>query len=173
MSPICALGSIMPTPSANRTAERLPRVARRASRTATKAPMHDAVGRAVALEEDATRAQRPADGAVELTRVRADALAAMQSAAQWLSIDACALSIDAYRAFRATEDSLTVPSPVAVSILFGGWQRALEHVATSPADVAAVEEETIRGIHGVAAIPRGATGGADAASASTAKQEPC
>ena len=44
----------------------------------------------------------------------------MSIAAEWLSIEASAVSIDAYRAVRETEHSLEIPSPIAISILFGG-----------------------------------------------------
>jgi hypothetical protein len=103
----------------------------------------------VASAEETTGAQeRDAFSTLDLAQTRADALAAMQRAAQWLSIDACALSTDAYRAFRETETALRTPSPITISILFGGWQRAREHLATSQYDDAAVEEETIRAIYG-------------------------
>ncbi len=83
-----------------------------------------------------------------LPRAREDALAAMEHAAQWLAIEPSALSADAYRAFREADSRAHMPSPLAISILFGGWERAREHAAALSRDNAVVEAEVIRAIYG-------------------------
>ena len=96
-----------------------------------------------------TAAPLPAHHAANhLPRAREDALAAMEHAAQWLAIEPSALSADAYRAFREANAGAHMPSPLSISILFGGWERAREHVAALSRDNAVVEAEVIRAIYG-------------------------
>lgn len=85
---------------------------------------------------------------VHLARAREDALAAMEHAAQWLAIEPSALSADAYRAFREANEGAGMPSPLSISLLFAGWERAREQVAALSRDNAVVESEVIRAIYG-------------------------
>ncbi len=73
----------------------------------------------------------------------------MRGAAAWLSIDPAALSAEAYRAFReAAEGGSAMPSALTISILFAGWQRAREHVASLTYDDRAIEQEVTRAVCG-------------------------
>lgn len=85
---------------------------------------------------------------VHLPRAREDALAAMEHAAQWLAIEPSALSADAYRAVREADGGEQMPSPLSISILFGGWERAREHACALSRDNVVVEAEVIRAIYG-------------------------
>ncbi len=72
----------------------------------------------------------------------------MEHAAQWLAIEPSALSSDAYRAFREADANAHMPSPLAISILFGGWERARDHAGALSRDNAVVEAAVIRAIYG-------------------------
>ncbi len=102
--------------------------------------------------EDAVRSSPAHTAALHtgahLPSAREDALAAMEHAAQWLAIEPSALSADAYRAFREADGGAHMPSPLSISILFGGWERAREHVSALSRDNAVVEAEVIRAIYG-------------------------
>lgn len=85
----------------------------------------------------------------------------MRSAARWLSIEPTALSAEAYRAFRDANGGSSLPSPLTISILFAGWQRAREHVCSLTYDDAAVEAEVSRAVHGDPAYVHRAYGPGD------------
>ena len=72
----------------------------------------------------------------------------MQLAARSLAIEPTALRAATYRAFRAAQGEAGLPSPLAISLLFAGWQRACEHVAALTCDEVAVEAEVVRTLYG-------------------------
>ena len=56
------------------------------------------------------------------------ALSAIRLAARAHGVDAAELNVSRYRTFRAQSDhGAVLPSEVAISLLFGGWHRAVEH----------------------------------------------
>ena len=93
-------------------------------------------------------ARPQAEPCPSLAQARLEAFAAMKSAAAWLSIDPAALSADAYRAFREGEGGSALPTALTISILFAGWQRAREHVASLTYDDQAIEAEVTRAVCG-------------------------
>src|SRR5208282_2479674 len=68
-----------------------------------------------------------------------EAAVAMQRAARWLTVEPSALRAADYRAFRARQDAHALPSALRISVLFAGWPRAREQVATLTRDAVAVE----------------------------------
>lgn len=82
------------------------------------------------------------------TWARREAAAAMRRAAVSLRVEPAALSVAAYRVFRDREHDPGLPSPLAISALFVGWQRACEHVAAFAGDEVAVEAEVTRTLYG-------------------------
>jgi hypothetical protein len=72
----------------------------------------------------------------------------MQLAAASLSVEPAALRATDYRAFRAAQDEVGLPSVLAISLLFAGWHRACEHVAALTCDEVAVEAEVVRTLYG-------------------------
>jgi hypothetical protein len=89
------------------------------------------------------------------TQARQEAVWAMQLAARWLAVEPTALRAAAYRAFRAAKDDPSLPSPLAIRLLFAGWQRACEHVAALPCDEVTVEPEVVRTLYGGRRTPGG------------------
>ncbi len=77
-----------------------------------------------------------------------EAAVAMQRAARWLSVEPSALRAADYRAFRARQDENALPSALRISVLFAGWQRAREQVATLTRDEVAVEAHVVRALYG-------------------------
>jgi hypothetical protein len=58
------------------------------------------------------------------------ALAAMRSAAEGLGLEPEELTLSAYRGFRGRERGTEeLPSEIAISLLFGGWPRAVEQLS--------------------------------------------
>jgi hypothetical protein len=82
------------------------------------------------------------------TRARQQAEAAIQRVAFSLRVEPAALSVAAYRVFRDRERDPGSPSPLAISVLFLGWQRACEHVAALVRDDAHVEADVARKLYG-------------------------
>jgi hypothetical protein len=82
------------------------------------------------------------------TQARQEAARAMQRAARSLAIEPLGLSATAYRSFRAAQDEAQLPSPLAIRLLFLGWQRACEHVAVLICDDAHVEADVARKLYG-------------------------
>ena len=58
----------------------------------------------------------------------------MQLAARSFAVEPTALKAATYRAFRAAQGEAGLPSPLAISLLFAGWQHACEHVAALTCD---------------------------------------
>ena len=87
-----------------------------------------------------------------------EAAVAMQHAARWLSVEPSALRAADYRAFRARQDDHAWPSALRISVLFAGWQRAREHVATLARDEVAVEAQVVRALYGDPVCRRDAYG---------------
>lgn len=83
-----------------------------------------------------------------------EAAVAMQHAARWLSVEPSALRAADYRAFRARQDESVLPSALRISVLFAGWERAREHVATLAGDEVAVEAQVARALYGDPACRR-------------------
>ncbi len=77
-----------------------------------------------------------------------EAAAAMQRAARWLSVEPSALRAADYRSFRARQDDQVLPSALRISVLFAGWQRAREQVATLTCDEVEVEAQVVRALYG-------------------------
>jgi hypothetical protein len=77
-----------------------------------------------------------------------EAAVAMQHAARWLSVEPSALRAADYRAFRARQGAHALPSALRISVLFAGWQRAREQVATLTRDEVAVEAQVARALYG-------------------------
>lgn len=99
----------------------------------------------MAAEPDA-----PAIGAArrDRTEARREAACAIALAARSLAVEPAALSAAAYRAFCAGRDEPGLPSSLAISILFVGWQRACEHVAALTHDELDVEADVVRALYG-------------------------
>ena len=86
------------------------------------------------------------------TQARQAAARAMQLAARSLAIEPTALRAATYRAFRAAQGEAGLPSPLAISLLFAGWQRACEHLATATRNDEAVEAEVVCALYGDPAL---------------------
>ena len=82
----------------------------------------------------------------------------MQRAARWLSVEPSALRAADYRSFRARHDEPVLPSALRISVLFAGWQRAREQVATPTRDEVAVEPQVLRALYGDPVCRRDAYG---------------
>ena len=87
-----------------------------------------------------------------------EAAVAMQHAARWLSVEPSELRAADYRAFRARQDEHALPSALRISVLFAGWQRAREQVATLTRDEVAVEAQVVRALYGDPVCRRDAYG---------------
>ena len=61
-------------------------------------------------------------------------------------------------AFRARQDEPVLPSALGISVLFAGWQRARERVATPTRDEVAVEAHVVRALYGDPVCRRDAYG---------------
>jgi hypothetical protein len=98
----------------------------------------------------APRADAPGPGAATRNRAQArqEAASAMQRAAHSLAVEPAALSVAAYRAFRAGQHDASLPSPLTISLLFVGWQHACEHIAVLAGDEMAVEADVVRALYG-------------------------
>jgi hypothetical protein len=57
------------------------------------------------------------------------ALAAMRSAADGLGLEPAELTLSAYRGFRRRDLAADLPSGIAISLVFGGWPRAMEQAS--------------------------------------------
>jgi hypothetical protein len=79
---------------------------------------------------------------------RREAACAIQLAARSLTVDPAALSAAAYRGFCARHRELHLPSSLAISVLFVGWQRACEQVSALTYDDADVEANVVRALYG-------------------------
>jgi hypothetical protein len=79
---------------------------------------------------------------------RHEAACAIQLVARSLAVDPAALSAAAYRGFCAREEKLSLPSWLAISVLFVGWQRACEQVSALTDDDADVEAKVVRALYG-------------------------
>jgi hypothetical protein len=82
------------------------------------------------------------------TEARHEAACAIQLAARSLAVEPVALSAVAYRAFCAGQEESGLPSSLAISVLFVGWQRACEQVAVLTYDDASVEAKVVRTLYG-------------------------
>ena len=82
------------------------------------------------------------------TEARHEAACAIQLAARSLAVEPAALSAAAYRAFCAGQEEPGLPSSLAISVLFVGWQRAREQVAALTYDEANVEASVVRVLYG-------------------------
>jgi len=80
-------------------------------------------------------------------QARDEAARAMQLAARSLAIEPAALTATAYRTFRAAQEP-GLPSPLTISLLFVGWQRACEHVTALTCDEAEVEADVVCALYG-------------------------
>ena len=98
----------------------------------------------------AVRTDAPGPGAATRNRAQArqEAAYAMQRAAHSLAVEPAALSVAAYRAFRAGQHDASLPSPLTISLLFVGWQHACEHIAVLTCDEMAVEADVVRTLYG-------------------------
>jgi hypothetical protein len=72
----------------------------------------------------------------------------MHAVAVALGVEPAALGIGAYRGFRDDHAQAGLPSALAISLLFMGWQRACEYVDVRSRDDVAVEAEVIRALYG-------------------------
>ncbi|MGO9319523.1 MAG: hypothetical protein ACLQBY_01790 [Solirubrobacteraceae bacterium] len=81
-------------------------------------------------------------------QARREATRAIQLAARSLAVEPAALSAAAYRAFCAGRDEPDLPSSLAISVLFVGWQRACEQVAALTHDEVDVEADVVRALYG-------------------------
>jgi hypothetical protein len=79
---------------------------------------------------------------------RREAACAIQLVARSLAVDPAALSAAAYRGFCAHREELHLPSSLAISVLFVGWQRACERVPALTYDEADVEADVVRLLYG-------------------------
>jgi hypothetical protein len=79
---------------------------------------------------------------------RYDAACAIQLVARSLAVDPAVLSAAAYRRFCATHDAPGLPSSLAISVLFVGWQRACEQVAALIHEEADVEADVLLTLYG-------------------------
>jgi hypothetical protein len=82
------------------------------------------------------------------TQARLEAACAIQLVARSLSLEPAALSPSAYRTFCADQAELELPSWLAISVLFVGWQRAREQVTALIHDDVAVEEQVVQKLYG-------------------------
>ncbi len=112
-----------------------------------------------------TQTEAASRGALELAvrrpvrgQAHQQAAVAMQCAARWLSVEPSALRAADYRAFRARQAEHVLPSALRISVLFAGWQRAREQVATLTRDEVAVEAQVVRTLYGDSACRRDAYG---------------
>lgn len=81
-------------------------------------------------------------------QARRQAAYAIQLVARSLAVDPAALSAAAYRGFCAHREELHLPSSLAISVMFVGWQRACEQVSALTYDEAAVEADVVRILYG-------------------------
>ena len=72
----------------------------------------------------------------------------MRLAARSLAIEHTNLKLADYRRFRSAQGEIGLPSPLSISLLFGGWWRACEHLATTTRDDGATEAEVVRTLYG-------------------------
>jgi len=79
---------------------------------------------------------------------RREAACAIQLVARSLAVDPAALSAATYRGFCARQEELRLPSALAISVLFVGWQRACEQVSALTYDEANVEADVVRMLYG-------------------------
>jgi hypothetical protein len=63
----------------------------------------------------------------------------MKLAAHSRAVEATDLTAVDYREYRRVGGETSMPSPLAISRLFAGWQRACEHLATATYEGEAVE----------------------------------
>jgi hypothetical protein len=98
--------------------------------------------------------------ASSLVMARQEAAWAMDAAARALGVEPAALGRAAYRSFRAGHMDAGLPSAMAISALFRGWQRACEHMTMHVRNDVAVE----------AAVAERSAGWARSAAAVTAPQ---
>ena len=103
----------------------------------------------------ATQLAAPTVGVTTHSRMhaRGQAASAMQLAAHSLAIEPAVLSTAAYRTFRATtfratQQEPSLPSPLAISLLFFGWRRACEHLVALTCDEEGVEADVVRALYG-------------------------
>jgi len=87
-----------------------------------------------------------------------EAAVAMQRAARWLPVEPSALRATDYRSCRARQDGPILPSALRISVLFAGWQRAREQLATLTRDEVAVEAQVVRALYGDPVCRRDAYG---------------
>jgi hypothetical protein len=80
------------------------------------------------------------------------AMQAMQLAARFLAIEPASLKVADYRGYRNAQGETDLPSPLAISVLFAGWQRACEHLATATRNDEAVEAEVVCALYGDPAL---------------------
>ncbi len=73
---------------------------------------------------------------------------AMELAARSLAIEPANLKVADYRGFRSAQGETDLPSPLAISVLFGGWQRACEHLATATCDEGEGEADVVLALYG-------------------------
>jgi hypothetical protein len=84
----------------------------------------------------------------DLAEARRQAACAIQLAARSLAVDPAELRAVAYRGFCTREEELGLPSWLAISVLFVGWQRACEQVSALTCDDAEVEASVVRKLYG-------------------------
>ncbi len=96
-----------------------------------------------------TRPSSTIRGTTAHTRdARREAARAIQLAARSLALEPAELGGAAYRGFCAREEERSLPSWLAVSVLFAGWQRACEQVLALTYDEADVEANVVRMLYG-------------------------
>jgi hypothetical protein len=105
-----------------------------------------------------TETQHTGSGTRDRAQARQDAAGAMRRAAEELRVEPAALSVAAYRAFRDRQETSGLPSPLTISLVFLGWQRACEHVAVLTSDETQVEAEVLQTLYGDPSCRRRAHG---------------
>ena len=99
----------------------------------------------MAAERDTSVIDNPRHGRAHARR---EAACAIELVARSLAVDPAALSAAAYRAFCTRQEDLHLPSSLAISVLFVGWQRACEQVSALTYDEANVEADVVRMLYG-------------------------
>ncbi len=81
-------------------------------------------------------------------QARHAAACAIQLVARSLGVEPAALSAAAYRGYCARQGEMGLPSSLAISVLFVGWQRAREQASALTYDEGDVEANVIRVLYG-------------------------
>ena len=81
------------------------------------------------------------------TQARHEAACAIQLAARSLGVEPAELGATAYRGFCVRELGLGLPSWLAISLLFVGWQRACEQVLPQMLRSTSSPSNEVSGLH--------------------------